>query len=49
MKNITVDEILDIIDSTSIELYSGEWNELRKAFKKFLNTKDQDTITDKEK
>ena len=49
MKNITVDEILDIIDSTSIELYSGEWNELRKAFKKFLNTKDQDTITDKDK
>ena len=49
MKNITVDEILDIIDSTSIELYSGKWNELRKAFKTFLNTKNQDTVTDKDK
>lgn len=39
MENITVEEILDVIDSTTIELYNSEWEELREAFEKFLATK----------
>jgi hypothetical protein len=39
MKNITVDEILNVIDNTSIELYNSEWNELREVFTKFLESK----------
>lgn len=39
MKNITVEEILNVIDNTSIELFNSEWDELKYAFEKFLETK----------
>jgi len=39
MKSITVEEILNVIDNTSIELYNSEWDELKVAFEEFLNTK----------
>ena len=39
MKNITVEELLNVIDETSIELYNSEWAELKEAFTKFLETK----------
>jgi hypothetical protein len=39
MKKITIEEILNVIDNTSIELYNSEWDELKVAFEKFLDTK----------
>lgn len=43
MKKITIEEILNVIESTSVELYNSEWDELKVAFEKFLDTKKGNT------
>ena len=39
MKNITVEEIMDTIDSTSVEMYNSEWHELTVAITKLIESK----------
>ena len=39
MKNITVEEIMDVIYSTSIEMYNSEWNEMKQALVELLESK----------
>jgi hypothetical protein len=39
MQNITVEEIMDVIDSTSIEMYNSEWSELKLAITKLIESK----------
>ena len=40
MKNITVEEIMDVIYSTSIEMYNSEWNEMKQALVELLESKE---------
>ena len=39
---MTWDEFESIIDSTTIELYSTEWHDLKKAFEEWKEKKDQE-------
>lgn len=39
MINITVEEIMDVIDSTSIEMYGSEWSELKLALEKLIESR----------
>ena len=42
MINITVEEIMNVIDSTSVEMYNSEWSELKLALEKLVETKDRE-------
>ena len=39
---MTWDEFESIIDNTTIELYSSEWNQLQKAFNTWKEKKEQE-------